>query len=142
MVQLTIAHLTLSSLQPDSFHALNASLFHPSVYFPITHTHTHHSMVSSLKNSCLIFTPPYPALALASNIYTLFTSSSSPQVPFFQSGTTITFVTTHHTRPLYFSSIYGIRMPSQHSKPTRIHGSTIPKFIPRHHHDRNTSTFW
>ena len=81
MVQLTIAHPTPSSLQPDSFHALNASLFHPSVYFPITHTH--HFMVSSLKNSCLIFTPPYPTLALASNIYTLFTSSPSPQVPFF-----------------------------------------------------------
>ena len=47
-------------------------------------------------------------------------------------------LTTHER---YIFSIYGIRMPSQHSKPARIHGNTISKFIRRHHHDRNISIF-
>ena len=41
MVQLTIAHPTLlasSSLRPDSFHALDGSLFHPSVSFSVIST--------------------------------------------------------------------------------------------------------
>ena len=82
-------------------------MFHPSVYFSITHTHTHthtHTVLWSLllRNSRPIFTPPCLTLALASNIYTLFTSSPSPQAPFFfQSRTTITYVTAHHTRTLY-----------------------------------------
>ena len=98
-------------------------------------------MVSPLKNYCWIFTPPCPTLALASNIYTLFTSSSSPQVLFFFFSITYHY----HLHPnsphmhAIFSSIYGIRMPSKHSKPTHIHGNTISKFIPQHHHNRNTS---
>ena len=47
-------------------------------------------------------------------------------------------LTTHAT---FIFSIYGIRTPSQLSKPTRIHSNTISKFIPRHHHDRNISAF-
>ena len=109
-----------------------------SICFSITHTAIWYF---PLMNSQPIFTPPYPTLALASHIYTLLTSSPSPQVLFLQSHTTITYVTTH-THATYMFSIYGIRMPSQHSKPTRIHGNTISKFIPRHHHDRNTSAFW
>ena len=84
MIQLTIAHPTLlisSYLQPHLFYAFNGSSFHPSVYFPIPNTH--HFMISSLKNSRLIFTPPCPTLVLACNIYTFFISSPSHQVPFF-----------------------------------------------------------
>ena len=47
-------------------------------------------------------------------------------------------LTTHAT---YISSIYGVRMPSQHSKPAHIYNNTISKIIPRHHYDKETSTF-
>ena len=49
-------------------------------YFSITHNTLWYL---PLMNSRSIFTPPCPTLALASNIYTLLTSSPSPQVPFF-----------------------------------------------------------
>ena len=45
---------------------------------------------SPLINSEPIFTSPYPTLALTSNIYTLLTSSPSPQVPFFQCTSQLT----------------------------------------------------
>ena len=46
--------------------------------------------------------------------------------------------TTHAT---YISPIYGVRMPTPHSKPAHIHNNTISKFIPRHHYDKETSIF-
>ena len=52
----------------------------PSIYFSIIHT-TLWSV--PLMNSWPIFTARYPTLALASNIYTLLTSSLTPQGPFF-----------------------------------------------------------
>ena len=82
MVQLTIAHptsLTSSSLQPDLIYAFNGSLFESKCIF--LHN-THHS------------------------IYTLLTSSPSPRFHFFQSHTTITYVTTHDIRNLYFFHIW------------------------------------
>ena len=110
----------------------------------ISPSDTHRFMVSSLMDSRFTFTPPCPAPAMASNIYNLFISNPSPGTcsVFFQSRTTITYVTTHHTRTLHFSSIYDFWMASQHSKPTRIHNNTISKFIPRHHDDQETSAFW
>ena len=47
-----------------------------------------------------------PTSALASNNYTLLTSGPSPQVPFFQVHTAITYVITNHTRTLYFLHIW------------------------------------
>ena len=143
MVQLTIAHptsVTSSNLQENLFYDLNGSLFHPNVDFPITHTPFHG--LFSLK------TPSsHPLLHVSrqfwSPIFTkLFTSNPSPPGSvFFQSRITITYVTTHQTRTLHFTSIYGIRMPSQHSKPTRILSNTISKSILEQHNNRNTSTF-
>ena len=82
-----------------------------------------------------------PTSALASNIYTLLTSGPAPQVPFFQVHTAITYVITNHTHTRYIFFIYGIQMSSQHLKPACINGNTISKFIPQHHHNRNTSAF-
>ena len=47
-------------------------------------------------------------------------------------------LTTHTT---YNPSTYGVRMPSQHLKSTRIHSNTISKLIPWHHYDKETSAF-
>lgn len=98
-----------------SFMLLTEVFLNSSIYFSIIHT-TLWSF--PLIKSQPKFTAPYPTLALASIIYTLLTSSpaSLPRCQFFQSHTTITHVTTHHIRNLYFS-IYGIRIPSQHLKP-------------------------
>ena len=90
---------------------------HPSVYFSIIHT-TLWSL--PLMNSRLIFAPPYPTLVLASNIYTLLTSSPYYLVPFFQSCTTLTYFTTHHTHAKFFPYM-AFECRLQHSKPTRIH---------------------
>ena len=110
----------------------------------ISPSNTYRFMVSPLMDYPFTSTPPCPAPALAFNIYNLFISNPSPGTCsiFFQLRTTITYVTTHHTRTLHFSSIYDFRMPSQHSKPTRIHNNTISKFIPPHHYDQETSAFW
>ena len=85
MIQLTTTHptsLTSSNLQENLFYDSNGSLFHPNVDFPITHTHTHCFIVSSLVDSRLTSTLPCPTPALASNTYNLFISNPSPQVPF------------------------------------------------------------
>ena len=68
---------------------------------------SHHFMVSSLKNSRLIFTPLCPTLALASNIYTPFISSPSSQVPFF--SITYHYHLRHnspHTHTIFFFYIW------------------------------------
>ena len=88
-------------------------------------------------NSQQIITASYPTLALAFDTYILLTSSPSPMVPFFPISH-MSQLTTHAT---YIPSIYGIPMPSQHLKSTRIHSYTIFKFIPRHQYDRETSAF-
>ena len=74
-----------------------------NIYFSIIHITLWPFL---LMNSRPIFTPSCPTLALASNIYTVLTSSPSPQVPFFKSRTAITYVTTHHTRTLHFFTIW------------------------------------
>ena len=84
-------------------YAFNEKFLNPSIYFSIIYT-TLWSF--PLMNSRLIFTPPCLTLALASNIYTLLRSSLSPRFHFFQSHTTITYATTHHTRTLYFFHIW------------------------------------
>ena len=48
----------------------------------ISPSQTHCFVVSSLMDSRLTSTPPCPTPALASNIYNLFTSNPSSQVPF------------------------------------------------------------
>ena len=78
---------------------LTAVSLNLSIYFSVIHT-TLWSF--PLMNSRLIFTPPCLTLTLTSNIYTLLTSSHFPGFHFFRSYTNITYVTTHHTRTLYF----------------------------------------
>ena len=144
MVQLTIAlptSLTSFNLQENLFNDFNGILFHPNVDFLIKHTPFHglfpyglpfhiHPSMSRTSSGLQYLQPP------------LTNPSPGTCSVFFQSRTTITYVTTHHTRTLHFSSIYDFRMPSQHSKPTRIHNNNISKFIPRHHNDQETSAFW
>ena len=101
--------------------------FNRSIYFSIIHT-----TPCSWMNSWLLFTPPCLTLALVSNIY------SSHQIPYF--SIIYQYHNSAHTNPIFFS-ICDIRIPSQHSKPTRIQGNTISKLIPRHHFYKNTSTF-
>ena len=133
MAQLTIAHpksLTSSNFYPDLLMLSTEVCFNPSVYFSITHT-TLWSL--PLMNSRSVFTPTRPTLALASNIYILPTSSPSlspPPILLFS----IKYLyhirqNSPHTYAIFFS-IYSTRMPSQHSKSTRIHSNTISKFIP------------
>ena len=43
-----------------------------------------------------------------------------------------------NTQTLFFP-LYGIRIPTQHSKLNCIHRNTITEFIPRHYNDRVTS---
>ena len=62
----------------------------------------------------------------------------SPMLYFFQLFTNITYINNCHTN-LIFLPIYGIRIPTQHSKLTCIHGNTITKFIACHYSDRVTS---
>ena len=76
-----ISHHSLPPTSSKTYFMLSTEVCSIQVF--ISPWHTHHLMVSPLKNSCWIFTPPCSTLALASNIYTLFTSSSSPQVLFF-----------------------------------------------------------
>ena len=71
----------------------------PSIYFSITHT-TLWSF--PFMNSRPIFTSRYPTIALASKTYTLLTSSLPPSFYFVQSHIIITYVTTHHTHPIFF----------------------------------------
>ena len=88
----------------------------------------------------LIFTAPYASLARASKPIPSPHLVTPPRFHFFQSHAIshTSQLTTHAT---YISSIYSVRMPPQHSKPARIHNNTISKFIPRHHYDKETSTF-
>ena len=130
--------LTNIALQPiPGLMLLTEFCLNPNLFCFIIHT-TLWSV--PLVNSLPIFTPPYPTIALASNIYTILASSPSPEIPFFPTTYQYQILTADHTLNLYFS-IFGIRIPSQHSKPTRIHSNTISKLIPRHHYDRNTSAF-
>ena len=88
----------------------------------------------------LIFTTPYASLARASKTIPPLHLVPPPRFHFFQSHP-ISHTSQLTTRATYISSIYGVRMPPQHSKPARIHNNTISKFIPRHHYDKETSTF-
>ena len=113
---LPIPHHSLHSAPSQiSFMILMEVCLNSSIYFSIIHTTLWSFLVMKSQPK---FTPPYPTLALASIIYTLLTFSAAPlpRFDFFRSYTTITYVTTNHTRNLHFS-IYGIRIPSQHSKP-------------------------
>ena len=88
----------------------------------------------------LIFTTLYASLVRASKLL------PPPHLSLTQRSTSSNHITISHTSQLtthatYISSIYGVRMPPQHSKPARIHNNTISKFIPRHHYDKETSTF-
>ena len=82
-MQLTVTHLTpltSSNLQENLFYDFNGILFHLNVDFCVTHTDRF--MVSSLIESRLTCTPPCSTPDLASNIYNIFISNSSPQIPF------------------------------------------------------------
>ena len=107
----------------------------------ISSSHTHRFIVSSPIDSHLTSTPPCPTPALVSNIFNVFISNPFPQVPFSFNHVPLSLTSQLTTRALHFSSMYGIRMPSQHSKPTRIHSNTIYKSILQQHNNRNTSTF-
>ena len=89
----------------------------------------------------LIFTTPYASLARASKPIPSPHLVPPPRFHFFQSHPISHTMSQLTTRATYISSIYGVRMPPQHSKPARIHNNTISKFIPRHHYDKETSTF-
>ena len=150
MVQLTIVHPTSptsSCLQPGLIFTFKMDVsLNPSIYFFLIHTilsfsYTHHSIVFSfdplLANNqlsvshkqlwSLIFTPcshpvPTPRFLFFNHIPISHTSQ----------------LATHSTQ---IFCMYCIQMPSQHSKTTCIHSNIISKFIPQHHHDRNTSAF-
>ena len=68
----------------------------------------------------------------------LYTYGFSPRLYFFQSCTNIKYINCCHTQTLLFP-IYGVRIPTQHSKPTYIHGNTITEYIPHHNSERVTS---
>ena len=88
----------------------------------------------------LIFTIPYASLARASKL--ILPLHLVPPPPFrFLKSHPISHTSQLTTRATYISSIYGVRMPPQHSKPARILNNTISKFILRHHYDKETSTF-
>ena len=134
----------------------------PKTFWPILPYNPHQALCLSSKfiwiqaYSALFYTPPYglstiwtpswySLLHIPHWLWPLILTPSSHLVPpprfyFLQSYTNIIYVklTTHKT---YIPSIYGIRMLSEHSKPTHIHSSTISKFILRHHYDRETSAF-
>ena len=88
----------------------------------------------------LIFTAPYASLTRGSKPIPSSHLVSPPRFHFFQSHpiSHTSQLTTHAT---YISSIFGVRMPPQHSKPACIHNNTNTKFIPRHHYHKKTSTF-
>ena len=106
----------------------------------------HRFMVSSLMSSCFGSTScfiSYRAVSYPTPL--IFTTSSYliglSKFRFFQRHTTISCVTTHGTRTLHLSSIYGIPMVSEHSKPIHIHKNAISKLILRHYYDKETSAF-
>ena len=82
MVQLTITHPTsLTFSNPQQIHFVIST----EVYFIqmwISPWHALRFMVSSLMDSGFTSTPPFPSLALAFNIYNLFSSNPSLQVLF------------------------------------------------------------
>ena len=88
----------------------------------------------------LVFIIPYASLAQASKPISSQHLVPPPRFHFFQSHP-ISHTSQLTTRATYISSIYGVRMLPQHSKPAYIHNSTISKFIPRRHCDKETSTF-
>ena len=87
----------------------------------------------------LIFTAPYASLARASKPIPSLHLVPPPRFHFFQSHP-ISHTSQLTTRATYISSIYGVRMPPQNSKPARIY-NTISKFIPRHNCDKKRSKF-
>ena len=88
----------------------------------------------------LIFTAPHASLAQASKTIPSTHLAPPPRFHFFQSRP-ISHTSQFNTHATYISSIYGLRMPTQHSKAACIHNNTISRFIPRHHYDKETSTF-
>ena len=72
----------------------------------ISPSHTHCFMVSSLMNSRFTSTPPCPTPALAYNIYNVFISNPSPQVPFSFSHVPLSFTSQITTHARYISLPY------------------------------------
>ena len=68
--------------------------------------------------------------------YAIFTLGQFPVN--IQSRTNIMYINRFNTQTLFFP-LYGIRIPTQHSKLNCIHRNTITEFIPRHYNDRVTS---
>ena len=136
----SIPHYPLHPVSPDLFMLLTEVCLNLSIYFSIIHTI---SWSFPLMNSQLIFTPPCLTLALASNIYTLLTSSHSPRFHFFFNHTPIsrmsqltTYHVCHnspHTHPIFFPYMifecrHHIRnqsMPQQYN--LEIHSATSPR---------------
>ena len=87
----------------------------------------------------LIFTTPYVSLARASKPIPSPHLVPPPRFHFFQSHP-ISHTSQLTTRATYISSIYGVRMLPQHSKPVRIHTLPSPSSfrgittIRKHHH--------
>ena len=104
---------------------------------------TQHSMAypPNYQHINLIFTAPYASLGWASKPIPSLYLVPPPRFHFFRSHPISHTMSQLTTRATYISSIYGVRMPPQHSKPARIHNNTISKFILRHHYDKETSTF-
>ena len=88
----------------------------------------------------LIFTTPYASLARASKPIPSPHLVPPPRFHFFQSHPISHTMSQLTTRATYISSIYGVRMLPQHSKPARIHTVPSPRSfrgittIRKHHH--------
>ena len=95
--------LTSSNLQDNIFYDFNGSLF---IQVWISPWDTHRFMVSSLMDSRFTSTPPCPTPALASNIYNLFISNPSFQVPFF--STTYHYHLRHVSPHMYATFLFHI----------------------------------
>ena len=141
MVQATIAHLTSltsSNISQDLFCFKRKFVLSECLFL-----HDIHTILWSLPLRTTVgYSPLHAPHQLWPLIFTPF-SHLVPPPKFFFFFFSITYhyhlhPNSPHMHPI-FSSIYGIRMPSKHSKPTHIHGNTISKFIPQHHHNRNTS---
>ena len=115
-----LASITLQSI--PGFIPLTEVCLNPGLFYLALHT----TLWSVRKmNSKPIFTAQYPIIDLAFNTYTLLTSSSSPHSSIFSNHIPIPHTSQLTTHAAHIPSIHGIRMPPQHSKPTRVHSNTI-----------------
>ena len=91
----------------------------------ISPSNTHRFMVSSLMHSCFTSIPPCPTPALASNIYSLFISNSSPQVSFSFNHVPLSLTPQPTTHGRYISLLYMV-FECCHNIRKQLASTTIP----------------